>query len=303
MNMNTLKSTTTPVYAYSADCPELKLQFKELINELVESSLSADALAEALSGSIDDLATMLRSMPALEGRLIERGIAAVAKSNPDLEVITQNLRLPVLPAALQLVELNDPAKYRSLTFDADQGGRKTYTPDLIVLNRLTKVAHVVDAKRSINTYDRARIEELMKRMKAAGLVVSDFLYKEHKRLIAEEVRVVILTADNRKTDLNGGIWHISHLDHLVEIAGAGEAIGLLQRKFRSRIQANWELACETFSSKSGHQITTAVDVMTAAEETEPDDEDDQTCGGSSGIGTRREPQMIKLGFAQVPVRH
>lgn len=303
MNKNTLKTTTTPVYAYSADCPELQLQFDELINELAESSLSADALAEALSGSIDDLATMLRSMPALEGRLIERGIAAVAKSNPDLEVITQNLRLPVLPAALQLVELNDSAEYRKLTFDADLGGRKTYTPDFIILNRQTKMAHVVDAKRSINTYDRARIEELMKRMKAAGLVVSDFLYKEHKRLIAEEVRVVILTADHRKTDLKGGIWHISHLDHLVEIAGAGEAIGLLQRKFRSRIQANWELACETFSSKSSHQITTAVDVMTAAEENEPDDEDDQTSGGSSGIGTGREPQMIKLGFAQVPVRH
>jgi hypothetical protein len=48
---------------------------------------------------IDDLASVLRSLPALEGKLIELGIAAVASCNPDLKVLTQNLRLPVLPAA------------------------------------------------------------------------------------------------------------------------------------------------------------------------------------------------------------
>jgi hypothetical protein len=37
----------------------LKKQFDAFINELVETSLSADALAKALSGGIDDLATVL----------------------------------------------------------------------------------------------------------------------------------------------------------------------------------------------------------------------------------------------------
>ncbi|AKI02685.1 hypothetical protein IMCC20628_04005 [Hoeflea sp. IMCC20628] len=303
MNKNTLKTTTAHIYDYSADSPDLRQRFDELIDEVVSPSLSADALANALAGGVDEIAGVLRAIPGMEGRLIERGIAFVAKCNPDLAVLTQNLRLPVTPAAMQVVLMNNPLNYRTVTFDADMGGRKTYTPDLVILNRLTKVAHLVDSKRSLNSYERARIDELRNRMLAAALVVPDFLYKEHRRMVAEDVRVVILNAENQKTDLEGGIWHLSHLDHLVEVAGAGEAIGLLQKKFRSRIQANWKLACETFSSKSSHQVTTAVDVMTAAEETEPDDEADQTSCGSSGIGTGREPQMIKLGFAQVPIRH
>jgi hypothetical protein len=38
MNKTTLKTTTSPVYAYSADCPELKEKFDQFINELVEPS-------------------------------------------------------------------------------------------------------------------------------------------------------------------------------------------------------------------------------------------------------------------------
>jgi hypothetical protein len=220
MNKTTLKATTSPVYAYSADCPELKEQFDQFISELVEPVLSASALANALSGGIDDLAPILRGVPALEGKLLELAIVAVAQCNPDLEVVTQP-RLPILAEAEQVIELNDPANYRALTFDSDMVGMKTYKSDFIFFDKVTKVAHVVDAKRSMYTYDHARTEDLKKRMKAVGLVLPHWLCRHsHRRMIAEEVRIAILTADNRKTDLHGGIWHISHIDHLVEVDSA-----------------------------------------------------------------------------------
>jgi len=302
MTKTTLKTTTASVYAYSTDSPELTQQFDAFINDLVETSLSADALGQALSRGIDNLASVLRPLPALEGRLIELGIAAVAKCNPDLKVLTQNLRLPVLPAALQLVEMNDAENYHALTFDSDMGGRKTYTPDFVILNERTKTAHVVDAKRSVYTYDRVRIDDLQNRMKAAGLVVPDFLYKEHKRLVAKDVRVVILTTDHRKTDLTGGIWHISQLDHLVEVQGAGAAIASLQANFQSRIEVNWKQACQTFA-QSLHLPTALPDHSEAVEEMEADDEDDPTPGDTTVISASGGPQQIKLGFAQVPTRH
>lgn len=140
MTKTNLKTTTSAAYAFSADTPELKQQFDAFIKELVEPSLSVDVLAKALSVGIDDLASVLRSLPALEGRLIELGIAAVARCNPDLKVLTQNLRLPVLPAALQIVELNDAENFRALTFDSDMGGRKTYTPDFVIHNQRTNTA-------------------------------------------------------------------------------------------------------------------------------------------------------------------
>jgi hypothetical protein len=303
MTKTTLKTTTSPVYAFSADTPELKQKFDAFINELVETSLSVDVLSNALSASIDNLASVLRSLPALEGKLIELGIAAVASCNPDLKVLTQNLRLPVLPAALQIVELNEAENYRALTFDSEMGGRKTYTPDFVILNQCTNTAHVVDAKRSVYTYDRARIDDLQKRMKAAGLVVSDFLYKEHQRLVAKDVRVVILTTDHRKTDLTGGIWHISQLDHLVQVEGAGAAIASLQAEFHSRVEANWKQACEAFAQACHQSITSSDQSEATFYDVEADDEDDRFFEDSSVIDASGNPQMIKLGFAQAPTRH
>ncbi|PHR17786.1 MAG: hypothetical protein COA37_21560 [Hoeflea sp.] len=301
--MTKLKTTTASVYAHSANSLELKQQFDAFINELVEPSLSVDAIAQALSCGIDALAAVLRPLPAIEGRLIELGIAAVARCNTDLKVLTQNLRLPVSPTALQIVEMNHAENFRALTFDSDMGGRKTYTPDFVILNQRTNTAHVVDTKRSVYTYDRVRLVDLQNRMKAAGLSLPDFLYKEHQRLNVKEVRIVILTADNRKTDLNGGIWHISQLDHLIEVEGAGAAIASLQAEFHSQVEANWKLACEAFAQPC-HQSTTPSDQSDAElDDMESDDADNQSFEEASAIDVTGNPQMIKLGFAQVPTRH
>ncbi|MBC7280218.1 hypothetical protein, partial [Hoeflea sp.] len=143
MNKTILKTTTSPLYTCSADCHDLRDRIDGLIDEVIASSLSTDALAQSLSGGLAEVGTILRSIPGHEGRLLERGLAMIARCNPDLVVLTQNLRMPVTPAALQLVEKNSPEHYRSLTLDADHGGRKSYTPDLLILNRRTKLAHVV----------------------------------------------------------------------------------------------------------------------------------------------------------------
>lgn len=303
MTKTTPKTTTATAYAHSADSPDLKKQFDAFFKELVETSLSPDALAQALSGGIDDVATVLRSLPALEGRMIELGIAAVARCNPDLKVLTQNLRLPVSPTALKLVELNHAENFRALTFDSDMGSRKTYTPDIVILNESTGTAHVVDAKRSVYTYDRMRLDDLQNRMKAAGLVLPDFLYKEHRRLNVKEVRVVILIADNRKTDLNGGIWHVSQLDHLVEVEGAGTAITRLLADFHSHVEANWKEACLAFAQSCYLPEADPDQSEARMDNVASDDDDGQTFKDASIVDASGNPQLIKLGFAQAPTRH
>lgn len=140
-------------------------------------------------------------------------------------------------------------------------------------------------------------------MKAAGLVVSDFLYKVHQRLVAKEVRVVILTADNRKTDLTGGIWHLSQLDHLVEVEGAGAAIAALQANFHSHVKTNWKRACEAFAECCHVPIASPDQSEAVLNEMEADDEDDQPFEDASLIDASGHPQLIRLGFAQAPTRH
>ncbi len=242
--MTTIKHSTAPAYATVADIETLRSRLNMLIDEIVASTLSTTLLRGALVTGMGEITTILRAVPVAEGRLLERGIALLASLNPDLVVLTGNLRLPVTKAAAELVEMNDPKLYRSLSLDADSGGRKTYTPDLLILNRRTDVAHLVDVKRSLGSYELSRIAELKNRMLAAALVVPDLLYKEHRRLQAKEVRVVILNAENQRTDLEGGVWPLSHLDHLLEVAGAGEIMAILRHLFQTRIEANWNEALQ-----------------------------------------------------------
>lgn len=231
-----------PAYSHAVDFDAVQPRFGILINELSSQPFSAGALSNALAGGVHEAAAILRAIPIQEGRLIECGIGIIAGLNPDLVVLTQNLRLLVTRTALELVEKNDPKHFRSLTLDAETGGRKTYTPDLILVNRKTKLAHVIDVKRSLGSYEVSRINDLKTRMLAAALVVPDLLYREHHRLVAEEVRVVILNAGNQRSDIAGGIWPLSDLDHLVEIGGAGKALGMLREQFHARIDENWKHA-------------------------------------------------------------
>lgn len=96
---------------------------------------------------------------------------------------------------------------------------------------------------------------------------------------------------------------MSHLDHLVEVAGAGEAIGSLQQTFRSRVSANWELARQTFVRPPSHRAGPSLPTIAAVEKAEPDDDDVQNDGEDADAEAHAEPRQIKLGFAQVPLRH
>lgn len=245
--MTTAKhASMASAYSTFADIETLGSRINTLIDEIVAPTLSTAMLHGALVAGMGEITTILRAVPVAEGRLLERGIALVASLNTDLVVLTGNLRLPVTKAAAELVEMNDPALYRSLSLDADSGGRKTYTPDLLILNRRTDVAHLVDVKRSLGSYEVSRITELKNRMLAAALVVPDLLYKEHRRLQAKEVRVVILNAENQRSDLEGGVWPLSHLDHLLEVAGAGQVMAVLRTLFQNRIEQNWNEALRSY---------------------------------------------------------
>lgn len=295
--MTTIKhSTTTSAYATVADIETLQSRLNILIDEIVASTLSTTLLRGALVTGMGEITTILRAVPVAEGRLLERGIALLASLNPDLVVLTGNLRLPVTKAATELVEMNDPALYRSLSLDADSGGRRTYTPDLLILNRRTDVAHLVDVKRSLGSYELSRIAELKNRMLAAALVVPDLLYKEHRRLQAKQVRVVILNAENQRSDINGGVWPLSHLDHLLEVAGAGDVMAELRALFQVQIEANWSDALQ------GHGRAQASDVAEA--------ERLRSCGlALENAQPTMPPEMVRaagtrpsiqIGFAQVP---
>lgn len=281
----------TSSYPHFVDLDMMRPQIDALVDEVVSSMLSADLLQKALVAGMNEIASVLRAVPICEGRLLERGIALIAKRNHDLVVLTENLRLPVTKAAAELVAMNDPSLVKSLSLDADNGGRKSYRPDLLILNRTTKVAHLVDVKRSLGSYEVSRITELKQRMLAAALVVPDLLFKEHRRLHVEEVRVVILNAENQRTDIEGGVWPLNQLDHLVETAGAGRLMAHLRGLFQQQIEANWTTALCSHSlhagnARSDHNLQPATGFSPLSQEAE------------NSPPMARAP--VSIGFAQPP---
>lgn len=298
MTTNLSGARGAPAYPHAVDLDALQSRFDVLIEELSSQPFSAGALSEALAGGVSEAAAMLRAIPIQEGRLLERGIGIVAGMNPDLVVLTQSLRLPVTKAALELVEKNDPKHFRSLTLDADTGGRKTYTPDLIIVNRRTKLAHVIDVKRSLGSYEVSRINELKNRMLAAALVVPDLLYRDHHRLVAEEVRVVILNAGNQRSDSAGGVWPLSDLDHLVEVGGAGRAIGMLRERFHARIDENWKLARNAFARPKEERARRGASADT--DDANGSGMRDPGAGSIAEVDQLAGRGQIRIGFARIP---
>lgn len=291
MTANIIPAVATASYDLTIDLEDMRPALDKVVSEIVDTALSGAMFRRALAAGMDDIASVMRAVPAAEGRLLERGIGFLAKRNPDLVVLTDNLRLPVTKAAAELVAMNDVALVKSLSLDADSGGRKSYTPDLLIINRSTKIGHLVDVKRSLSSYEVSRIAELKNRMLAAALVVPDLLYKEHRRLHVEEVRVVILNAENQRTDIDGGVWPLTHLDHLLEIMGAGEVMAHLRELFQRRVEANW------LSALNDHRLDTAPTLQTWS--SDPSEGDVVRCRPrDADPSTSRAP--VSIGFARAP---
>lgn len=285
------------------------------------AAFTAPQMKEAFGKGLEDAATLMRAVPIQEGNLLERGIALLATANPDLLALTENLRLPVTPAALELVGLNDETLYRRLTLDADTGGRKGYTPDMILVHRSKRLAHVVDIKRTLGSYESTRIADLKSRMLASSLVVPDLLYKEHRRICVDEVRAVIVTADGQKTDIDHGIWPLAHLDHLLELDGAGLAMEWLRQQFAIAVERNWRHAVRQLAAVDQVRQAfngpdrTAKAFSSSKTATEEDDADDTVGITSPGMPSARSklgsdassrasdtsPPPLRIGFARPPV--
>ncbi len=308
-------------YNIAVDLQRLRPRLLALAEQAATAAFTAPQMMNALAEGLEEAASLMRAVPIQEGNLLEQGIALLAATSPDLLALTENIRLPVTSAALQLVALNDEKLYRRLTLDADTGGRKGYTPDILLVHQSRKLAYVVDVKRTLTSYESTRIAELKNRMLASALVVPDLLYKEHRRIAVDEVRAVILNADSQKIDIDHGVWPLSHLDHLLEIDGAGLAIEWMRSKFAAAVERNWNVAIRQLSHPEPRQAPGARSgsngggdalLPNGIVDEEHSDGAPQTAVETMGAGTSRNglsqrphvdtasPPPLRVGLARMP---
>ncbi len=208
-----------------------------LIDRAIAAIVDGEPTEDEILGHYVNIASLVRAVSFREGKLLEQAVDRLAKANPDILVLTQSLKLPLVKAAMEALSGNDWASLDGVKLDCEAPAKGSYTPDLVVVNRARHTAYILDLKRSLASYgDTSRLEDLKIKMMASAMVLPDWLYKNQKRLMVDTVEVAIVDGASRPSDHASGIWALSEIDDLLEIDGAAACMAELRRRFGIRVQ-------------------------------------------------------------------
>lgn len=256
-------------FGLSADTPPHVLKTApEAVAKLIEQAIAATMPPEiarsAVEGDAESLACLGRSIAVQEGHLLEAVIIALASTHPWRLALT-DLRLAVLPAAVEVIKRNRQSVYKGISFDATSHAGATYHPDLVIADGDRRCAVIIDVKRSLAGYLGGRkLFELQQRMAASGLVLPDVLWRDHQRLAVETVGTAIIDGSKTSTDVSDGVWPLSRLDDLLQIESASRLAIESMDAFRSGLRQQWQAAIAAAAAKD--QRTAAASIAAAEEQ-------------------------------------
>ncbi|MBB3612997.1 hypothetical protein [Rhizobium sp. BK602] len=296
-----------------------------LVDRAIAAIADGEPVEDEILGHYVNIASLVRAVSFREGKLLEQAVERLAKANPGILVLTQSLKLPLVKAALEAVSGNDWTQLDGIKLDCEAPARGSYTPDLIVVNRVRHTAYILDLKRSLASYgDTSRLEELKMKMMAGAMVLPDWLYKHHKRLMVDTVGVAIVDGASRPSDHAAGIWALSEIDDLLEIDGVAMCMAELRARFGRRVRELLETEARKALSVMGMSLTEAATAVAAnppgkapirlngpsvsyEEQQALWREDDDGCDDlgcfDEAEDDEAEPVRIRVGFARRPAAH
>lgn len=302
---------------------EVEADLDLLIDRAIAAIADGEPVEDEILGHYVHIASLVRAVSFREGKLLEQAVDRLAKANPNIVVLTQSLKLPLVKAALEAVSGNDWSSLDGVKLDCEAPAKGSYTPDLILVNRARHTAYILDLKRSLASYgDTSRLEELKLKMMASAMVLPDWLYKHHKRMMVDTVEVAIVDGASRPSDHATGIWALSEIDDLLEIDGVAACMAELRLRFGRRVQQLLEaearkalgvvamaisdtapaaaIVANPLIALNGPARTYEEEQAMAADE-EDDGHDDLGCFDDQD--DEPEPVRIRVGFARRPRRH
>lgn len=283
-----------------------------LIDRAIAAIADGEPTEDEILGHYVHIASLVRAVSFREGKLLEQAVERLAKANPNILVLTQSLKLPLVKAAMEAVSGNDWTSLDGVKLDCEAPAKGSYTPDLIVVNRARHTAYILDLKRSLASYgDTSRLEELKLKMMASAMVLPDWLYKHHKRLMVDTVEVAIVDGASRPSDHAHGVWALSEIDDLLEIDGVAACMAELRLRFGAKVQQLLEAeARKAIGVMAAPAIDTAEAVVVSGEAGSLSSFDGQRRNDEGDLVSVDDdqddeptPAFIRVGFARRPAAH
>lgn len=217
--------------------PEAFADFAETFQAMSEAAVArfsyCSSRRDITFGPLAELAALVRSATTLEGGLIEQGLRALLQSDPRLLVIEPVLRLPILEEAMAAVKANDFKSLSKVRFDPKAYAERHYTPDLIVIDRTTQIAHLLELKRSSESFGTGYLTALEKKMQAATLVLPHMLFYRNYPVVSDVNMLIVDCDDGDKRD---EVVSPRDLDHAFNCPGLADALGYLRHVFARAVQ-------------------------------------------------------------------
>jgi len=90
-----------------ASIADLEPEFESMIDKAMRAITAYEPNTDRTFGKYSELVSVTRSVAFHEGKLLERGIAAIARCNPDLVILPGDRPMPIVPAAVELLRKNE----------------------------------------------------------------------------------------------------------------------------------------------------------------------------------------------------
>ena len=240
--------------------------FDVLIDRAITAIKAAGARADPVFGPFAELNSIVRAVTYHEGKLLEWGVARLATETA----------LPVVSAAVELLKRNDWSELEGLRLPSEVHYKKSYIPDLFLVDRDRHLALLFDVKRSLASYAERRLNALRRRMMAAALIAGDWLHIEGRVAGVARVDVAIIDGSSERRDQKNGVFALDEVGELIGVPDAGEAMLELRANFAQRVQAEVRAAClrAIGASVDGLGSVFAADI-------EPDDEEHDDDGSGA----------------------
>ena len=276
---------TTPIARKS-----LEAHLDQLIDKAFAGPLSINRIAQLMRGAPKDYARLGNLPPVIEGLMLEQAITLLAATNAEVMIFAGH-PLSISDTAFERIRVSLGGKVQATPAASDNRRAKGYEPDLVSINPDKGIAHLIDIKRNLNSYDSPRLSHLKHRMFAAAYGLPALLAGTGTEVTVSDVRVALLNIEGTRQDIANGVWSLAGLDQLIGVPGAAALITRMRTTFARRVSAQFAAALQS-------PIEDAVlerlgthgngEVQTARRTVEPE------------LGDGLDPDELIVGFARLP---